>query len=135
MTADNIEIKPGTPGSARSPQDPSASGWSYRPRIDVIEDADEFTILADMPGTTADDIRINFENRTLTIHGTVQARHLRDTEFLTHEYGVGDFDRELVLSDALDADRISAAYEHGVLTIHLPKSQEAKPRRIPVRAT
>ena len=134
MTADNVEIKPGAPGSARPRQDPSASGWSYRPRIDVIEDADEFTILADMPGATADDIRINFENRTLTIHGTVQARQLRDTEYLTHEYGVGDFDRELVLSDALDADRISAEYEHGVLTIHLPKSQEATPRRIPVRA-
>ena len=134
MTADNIDIKPGAPGSARSRQDPSASGWSYRPRIDVTEDAGEFTILADIPGANADDIRINFENRTLTIHGTVQARQLRDTEYLTHEYGVGDFDRAVVLSDAVDSNRISAGCEHGVLTIHLPKSEEARPRRIPVRA-
>jgi HSP20 family protein len=133
MTGDNIQINPGAPGSAQARQDPSASGWSYQPRIDIIEDAEKFTILADMPGTTADDIRVNFENRTLVIHGTVQARQLRDNEYLTHEYGVGDFDRELVLSDVVDSDRISAEYEHGVLAVHLPKSEESKPRRIPVR--
>ena len=126
MTGENIEVK-------RGGQTPSASGWSYRPRLDITEVADEFTIMADMPGTTADDIRINFEGRTLTIHGTVAARQHSEVEYLTHEYGIGDFDRELVLSDGVDAGRISADYEAGVLTIHLPKSEEAKPRRIPVR--
>lgn len=110
------------------------SGWSYRPRIDVTEVDDEFTILTDMPGSIPEDIHLDCKNRTLTIRGTVQARQPRDTEYLTHEFGVGDFDREIALPNAVDPDRICAEYEHGVLTIHLPKSEEAKPRRIPVRA-
>ncbi len=109
------------------------SAWSYRPRVDIVEDTDEFTVLADMPGASVDNIRITFENRTLTIHGTVSARQGHDVEFLTHEYGVGDFDRELPLVEGVNADRISAEFEHGVLTVHLPKSDRAKPRRIPVR--
>jgi HSP20 family protein len=133
MTGQSIEIRHGAAGSTQPGQALAASGWSYRPRIDVTEDANEFTILADMPGTTAEDIRINFESRNLTIHGTVRSRQPRDTEYLAHEYGVGDFDRELVLSEAVDTDRISAEYERGILTVHLPKSEEAKPRRIPVR--
>lgn len=134
MTGDNIEIKPGASGWNGDTAGPPASGWSYRPRIDITEATDEFTIFADMPGTAADDIRISFESGTLTIHGTVRARQSSDTDYLTHEYGVGDFDREFTLSDAVDATRITAEYDRGVLTVHMPKSEEVKPRRIPVRA-
>ncbi|MHC5029036.1 MAG: Hsp20/alpha crystallin family protein, partial [Planctomycetota bacterium] len=53
--------------------------------------------------------------------------------YLTHEFGVGDFDCQLSVSDAIEADGINASYERGVLTIRLPKRDEIKPRRIPVR--
>lgn len=134
MTREKIDIKAGEGEAVRKQQEPGEGAWSYRPRIDITENADEFTIFADMPGTTADGITISFESRTLAIRGRVKWRQRRDTEYLTHEYGIGDFDRELVLSDVVDHDRITADYERGVLIIHLPKSEKSKPRRIPVRA-
>ena len=111
----------------------ASSGWSYRPRIDVLEDADEFTIRADLPGTTAEKIDIGYENRTLTIRGSVPARQGGGVEFVVHEYGVGDFDRELVLPEGIEVERIHAELDHGVLTIHAPKSEALKPRRIPIK--
>lgn len=115
--------------------DPRKSEWSYRPRLDVTECGDEFTVTIDMPGTTADAIRVDFADRILTIHGAVSARQQTGVDYLTHEYGVGDFDREFALTDGIAADRITADYENGVLTVHLPKSEEVKPRRIPIRGS
>ena len=132
MTRQSIEVKSG--GATRGREEPSASGWSYRPRLDIVEDGDEFTVHADMPGTTNEGIEVQFDHGTLSIHGRVVPRQKRDIEFLTHEFGVGDFDRELVLSDVIEPDRITAEYQKGVLTVHLPKAEHAKPRRIPVRA-
>jgi HSP20 family protein len=126
MTGENIEIRP----AVRREQ---ASGWSYRPRIDILEDADGYTVLADMPGAAAQDIRVDCESRSLMIHAAVQPRQVREGEYFAQEYGVGDFDRELGLPDDVDADRIEAEYEHGVLEIRLPRSESAKPRRITVR--
>jgi HSP20 family protein len=131
MTRENVEMKAGS--APRGQQESLGTGWSYLPRTDITESADEFTILADMPGTTADGLRIDFENRTLTIRGTVQMRQPADVHYVTHEYGIGDFDREFVLPDVVNAEKISAEYENGVLIVHLPKSEEAKPRRIPVQ--
>jgi HSP20 family molecular chaperone IbpA len=99
----------------------------------VIEDAGGFTILADMPGATTDGIRLDCENRMLAIHATVRARSEGEGEQLVQEYGLGDFDREFVLPDTVDATRISAEYEHGVLRVWLPKTEASKPRRIAVR--
>ena len=132
MTGKGNETKSTNGGTT---QKSSATGWSYHPRFDVIEDADEFALFIDLPGATADGIQITIDNRVLSIHGAVPTRQPRETEYLTQEYGVGDFDREVVLPDVVDPDRINAEYDHGVLTVHLPKAEEAKPRRIPIRAT
>jgi HSP20 family protein len=131
MTGGRIQVTPGDVQERR--ETAAASGWSYRPRLDITEDANEFTILADMPGTTAEGVQISFENRALSIRGAVSPRQRGEVEYLAHEFGIGDFDRELLLSDAIDAEKIFAGYERGVLTIHLPKSEKAKPRRIPVK--
>jgi HSP20 family molecular chaperone IbpA len=133
MSGDHIQITTGAAGSGTGPTDRPAS-WSYRPRIDVTEDADEFVIRADVPGVTADGIRVDCADGTLTMHGIAPIRQRPDTEYLAHEYGVGDFDREIAFPDVIDTGRISAAYEAGVLTIRLPKHAKAKPLRIPVRA-
>jgi len=111
------------------------TGWSYRPRVDVTENADGFVISADMPGSSPDAVDVSFENRTLMIRGAVPARQVRGTEYLLHEYGLGDFDRHLVLPDTVDPSSIDAVYVGGVLTIRIPKTAAAKPRQIPVRTT
>lgn len=132
MTHESIEVRSG--GAPTGREEPAASGWSYRPRLDIVESGDEFTVYADMPGTANEGIDVQFDQGTLSIHGRVEPRQKRDIEFLTHEFGVGDFDRELAISEVIEPDRITAEYQKGVLTVHLPKSERAKPRRIPVRA-
>lgn len=108
--------------------------WSYRPRTDFIETTDGFTVYVDLPGVAADRIEMGYEAGTLTLRCTVPPRQDLETEFLLHEYGVGDFDREFAVPDTVDADGIAADLDRGVLTIHLPKSAAARPRRIPIRS-
>ena len=76
---------------------------------------------------------VHFENPVLTIHGSY-LRH-NDIKFLHGEYGIGDFHRTFnVIGEAIDTERISAEYlQNGVLTVHLPKSEKVKPRRIEVQ--
>ena len=104
----------------------------YRPNVDIVERADELTVSADMPGATADGIDVNFENGTLTIRGTVKPRQDDDADYLLREYGVGDFYRTFQVNETIDSERISADYADGVLVLHLPKVEAAKPRQIAV---
>ncbi len=107
-------------------------GTIYRPNVDILEEKDELRLLADMPGVTGDSIAIDFEEGVLTIQGKVAPRKVEGVGLL-QEYGVGDFYRTFRVSEQIDASRIRAEYADGVLTVHLPKVEAAKPRKIEVR--
>lgn len=109
------------------------SGRFYRPNCDIVETEDELLVRADVPGATGEEIAVKFEEGMLSIHAPVAPRQGEDTEYLLHEYGVGDYYRTFQVSEAVDASRISAEYVDGVLTLHLPKAEAAKPRRISVK--
>jgi len=109
------------------------SGRFFRPNVDILERADELLVLADVPGARGDGVDIHFDSGTLTIHAKVEPRQPPQTEYLLREYGVGDFYRTFEISEAVDASRISAEYADGVLTLHLPKAEAAKPRKIAVK--
>ncbi|UCF20768.1 MAG: Hsp20/alpha crystallin family protein [Gemmatimonadota bacterium] len=106
---------------------------TFRPNVDIIEREDELTVLADMPGACDDDIDIRFENAGLTIFGRTTDRQPEETDYLSREFAVGDFVRSFQVSENIDIGRISAEYTDGVLTLHLPKTEKAKPRRISVK--
>jgi HSP20 family protein len=128
-----IQIKSAPASQA---QQVAANSWSYVPAIDVIELQDEYTIACDTPGIAPDQICLTYENGVLNLHAPVPARNAADAKFLRQEYGVGDFDRTIPLGrivEFIDGDRINASYEHGVLTVHLPKL--AKSRKIQVKAS
>lgn len=106
----------------------------YRPNVDILETADELRVMADMPGVKPDEIDIKFENGTLTIYGVAERKEVfKDGDFLLREYGIGDYYRAFEISEQIDTDRISAEYQDGVLTLHLPKVEAAKARKIEVR--
>jgi HSP20 family protein len=109
-------------------------GPYYRPNVDIYELADQLVVQADMPGTKTDQIDIQFEDGSLTIHGRVPQRQESQGPYLRNEYGVGDFYRTFRVSEQIDASRISADYRDGVLTLHLPKTEALKPRKIKVAA-
>jgi len=108
-------------------------GATYSPRIDIWETEDELVLYADMPGVRPDDLEIQFENRELRIHGKVRSRH-EDFTFLCGEYGIGDFFRTFSIGETIDSGKISAELKDGVLTLHLPKTEAVKPRRIEVKS-
>ncbi len=107
----------------------------FQPHVDILEKPDELVVLADMPGVSANDVDIHFENGTLTIDGRVTRTGPADRAFLLHEYGVGGFHRSFQVSDLIDAERITAQYRDGVLLITLPKSPASRPRKIEVKAS
>lgn len=106
---------------------------TYVPRFDILETDDELTLYGDLPGVSPEDVDIQFENRELVIQGKVAPRH-QGGRFLYSEYGIGDFYRAFTIGESIDASNISAELHDGVLTLHLPKAEEAKPRKIKVEA-
>jgi HSP20 family molecular chaperone IbpA len=108
-------------------------GLTYSPRIDIWESDDKLVLYADMPGVPAENLDIQFENRELRIHGKVTPRHEK-VNFLYGEYGIGDFYRTFSIGETIDSEKISAELKDGVLTLHLPKTEAVKPRRIEVKS-
>ena len=123
-----------TAQSAAARPERTRSGRAYQPNVDIIENQDELLVLADVPGARPEDIDIHFENGKLDIHAKVQPRVTDNTRLLLQEYGVGDYHRSFEVSAVIDAGRIHAEYVDGVLTLHLPKVEAARPRKITVKA-
>ena len=114
-----------------APVERTLGGTTYSPRFDIWENEDEMILYGDLPGVMPEDLDVRFENPVLTIHGKVNPRH-NDIKFLHGEYGIGDFHRTFTIGEAIDTERISAELKNGVVTVHLPKSEKVKPRRIEV---
>jgi len=109
---------------------------TYTPNVDIVETAEEFLVLADMPGVAANAIDIQYEQGVLTMHGRVEPRQdENNTDYLLGEYGVGDFYRSFRLGEGIDANKIEARLKDGVMELRLPKSEASKPRRIAVKTS
>jgi len=118
-----------------APAEHIRAGRSFRANVDIIETGEELLLVADMPGAGAGDVDVHYENGQLSIHGKVDPRQDEsNTNYLLHEYGVGDFHRTFQVGEGIDAARIAADMRNGVLTLHLPKAQEVLPRRIEVKS-
>jgi HSP20 family molecular chaperone IbpA len=109
------------------------SGRTYSPRFDIWETEDELILYGDLPGVRPESLDVEFENDVLTIHGKVESRQ-KDIEFINGEYGIGDFYRTFAIGESIDKEKIAAEMHNGVLTLHLPKAEAIKPRRIKVKA-
>ncbi len=110
----------------------SCDSVTLRPPVDIVEREDEVTVSVDVPGACTDEIDIQFESGTLSIHAAVGARQTKGHTSVLNEYEVGDFHRTFQLSEAIDSARIAAECENGVLILHLPKTAAATRRRVPV---
>lgn len=111
-------------------------GRIYSPSVDIVELENELLLIADVPGARAESVDINYEQGMLALHVHVEPRQAEGkTEFLFREYGVGDYYRSFQVGEGVDAQGIDAELKDGVLTVHLPKTQAAKPRKIQVKAS
>ena len=101
--------------------------------LDVVETDEAFIVKASIPGINPDQVEVTFTDNVLTLKGEVKAeQEVRETRYHLRERRFGSFARSITLGARIDGDKIQAEYEHGVLTLTLPKAEELKPRRITV---
>lgn len=106
---------------------------TYRPRVDVLESASEYLVVADMPGVAKDAVDVKFENGALTLTGRRDAG--TSDGALSQEQRYGNFERAFTMPEDVDAEKISAELANGVLSVHLPKQAAKQPRKIEVRGS
>jgi HSP20 family protein len=119
---------------ARIARDEAENLPMQRPPLDVIEQDDAIVIRVNLPGIRPEDVDIQVDHELLTITGKVEdAQDGEDEKFTYRERRYGGFTRSLRVGDTLDTENAEATFEHGVLTLVLPKRPEAQPRRIAVQ--
>lgn len=113
--------------------DSATSIWRWTPLVDIFEKDNEIVIKTELPGMKQDDIEVNVENNILTISGErKQEDEVKKENYHRVERFYGSFQRSFTLPSIARTDAIVAEYSDGVLTLHVPKAEEAKPRKIPV---
>ena len=102
--------------------------------IDVHETTDEIVVTASLPGIQPEDVDITMTGQTLTLKGEFKSDQEEDRgQYLYRERRFGSFNRTLQLPVRVEGDRAEATFENGVLTLHIPKSEEVKPRQIQIK--
>ena len=110
------------------------SGWA--PAMDLYEDKDNFFVRAELPGMKREEIDVSLHDGSLTISGERKNEgEFKDAEVCRSERFVGRFQRTVTLPTAVSADKVKAQYKDGILTITLPKAEEAKPKHIDVNVS
>lgn len=112
-------------------QNGNAASWV--PAVDVLEQADAIRIAAELPGVKPEDVKISVDNNVLSVQGKKQQLTEEQTERVhRYERTYGSFARSFTLPQTVDTARITAGFDNGVLTIMLPKAEQAKPRHIAI---
>jgi HSP20 family protein len=109
-----------------------AAAWT--PSCDVFEDQENLRIVLELPGVKPEDVKLSVENQVLTISGEKRQTAQEQSErWHRYERSYGTFERMFTLPNSVDADRIDARIDNGVLTVTLPKAERSKPRQIQVK--
>ena len=119
---------------SKTTQQPTRNGAALMPPVDVLEDAGGITLFADLPGVPKDKLNLQVESDMLTIEGDVTIQTPEGLEASYAEVGLPRYRRVFTLSKELDAGKVTAEFANGVLKLHIPKAERAKPRRIEVQA-
>src|SRR5918993_1525529 len=107
-------------------------GRFYVPYTDVYETEDALMVVMETPGVDRKDVEVELKDDVLRVEGRIDFSKYEGMEPVYTEYNVGHWSRSFALSDRVDRERIVAQLEDGVLTLTLPKTAEAKPRRIAI---
>ena len=103
------------------------------PPVDVIEDANGITLYADLPGVPKDKLHLQVEADTLTIEGEADLAMPEGMEATHAEVSLPRYRRVFTLSKELDSAKVGAEFNHGVLTLRIPKAEHAQPRKVEVK--
>jgi HSP20 family protein len=110
------------------------AGDGFPLALDVAEDQDKYIVKASIPGVDPNNIDITLTDNVLTIKGeTRQEKDVDEKNYQIRERRYGSFTRSIALPAGVDPEKVEAIHEHGVLTLHLPKTEAVKPKKIAVK--
>jgi HSP20 family protein len=105
----------------------------FVPDADIYESEDVLTVILEMPGVGRDNVKVGVEDGVLKVEGRLDLSKYQGLRPLHTEYNIGHYARTFQLSSKIDQNKITASMKDGVLSLTLPKVEEAKPRRIEVK--
>lgn len=118
---------------------PSGRMGTFRPAMDLYDKGEELYFKAVIPGARPEDIELSVEQNTLTIRGrfgyTLTEDESKGTTWYRREIGSGQFAESVTLPVPIDSEKAEAHFEDGILTLKLPKAEQARTKRIPVKAS
>jgi HSP20 family protein len=132
--ADSKELQVKEKQEVTSPAEQTRPGVVFTPNVDIFEDDQQITLLADMPGVTPGDVSIDLNDNVLSISGEVKPFEGGNESDVLIEFEIGRYYRQFTLSEVIDQSKIEANHENGVLRLALPKAEKAIPRQITVTA-
>ncbi len=101
----------------------------YKPAVNITENDEEFSLDFMVPGMKKEDFKINLENDVLTVSAELKEEKKEENRgYYRKEFSYGSFCRSFTLPESIDSENIKASYENGILTVGLPKKEEAKPQ-------
>ncbi len=103
------------------------------PLVDIYETKDDYYLVANMPGTTKDDVQVKIEEDSLVIFGKVNYDEVMNRKYILSETEPGNYYRKFRISESINDSGIEARYENGQLTLKLPKHERVKPKTINIR--
>ncbi len=107
---------------------------AWDPKVDIAETKDAFTVKAEVPGIEPKDIQVTLENGVLMLRGEKrQEKEEKDERYYRVERSYGSFARSLRLPANVDGTKVNASFKHGLLTVMLPKTVEARGQSIPIK--
>jgi len=115
-------------------QDEDSAFMAWTPAVDIAEHDDEYLVKVELPGVNKEDVKITIESNVLTIRGEKkQEKETKKENYHRVERNYGSFQRSFTLPSTVKSDKIDASYKDGILSISLPKAEEAKPKQIEVK--
>ncbi|HLG32694.1 MAG TPA: Hsp20/alpha crystallin family protein [Ignavibacteriaceae bacterium] len=103
------------------------------PLVDIVEQNDEFILIANLPGLQRDYLQVKVEESNLVIFGKIGYDTASTRKYILQENEIGNYYRLFKISDTIDKNKISAKYDNGQLIVSLPKTENAKPRTIEIQ--
>ena len=131
--ADKHELQVQEKREAEKAQEQTRPLRAFLPTADIFETEEALAVVLEMPGVDRNNIDVNVDNGVLTIEGRIDFNKYEGLQPVYSEYNIGPFRRSFRISSQVDQDKIQAEMRDGVITLTLPKAEEAKPRRIEVR--
>ena len=131
--ADKQELQVQEKREAEKAQEQTRPLRAFLPTADIFETEEALAVVLEMPGVDRNNIDVNVDNSVLTIEGRIDFNKYEGLQPVYSEYNIGPFRRSFRISSQVDQDKIKADMRDGVVTLTLPKAEQAKARRIEVR--